>query len=185
MRPDFSRAYAQIKDDYAIPDGVMELEFTESLAFGNHSLLQSIVTECKRNGFLCSLDDFGAGYSSLNLLKSIYADVLKLDGLFFRQGDKDTNDDRGRELVKNIVAMAKSLGMKTVAEGVDTLEQVEQLREIGCDAVQGYVFAKPLPTQDFERFFESWQCAGKKRPSSRSLCLADPEIPGLALTVAP
>lgn len=157
MQPDFIWTYTRIKEQYDIPDGCLELEFTESLVFENPALLQPIVTDCKRHGFLCSLDDFGAGYSSLNLLKSIYVDVLKLDRLFFQYGD---NPERGRELIRNIVAMAKALGMKIVAEGVDVPDEVNRLRAIGCDAIQGYVFAKPMSTEDFGRFFDSWPGKG-------------------------
>ncbi len=149
MQADFVRQYSEIKEKYNIPDNHIELEFTESLVFQNHLLFRSIVSECKRHGFLCSLDDFGADYSSLNILKSIQVDVLKLDGLFFERGN---NAERGREIVKNIIAMAKALNMKTVAEGVDQPEQVDQLREMGCDAVQGYVFSKPMPQSEFVIF---------------------------------
>ncbi len=153
MQPDFMRAYTSIKEAYCIPDGHIELEFTESLVFGDHALFKTIVAECKRNGFLCSMDDFGAGYSSLNILKSIHVDVLKLDRQFFLYGN---DGERGQELVKNIIAMAKALHMKTVAEGVDEKSQVEQLRTMGCDAIQGYVFAKPMPAEDFGQFMKSW-----------------------------
>ncbi len=153
MQSDFIRTYLFIKEFYGIPDGFIELEFTESFVIENHTLFQSIVNECRLNGFLCSLDDFGAGYSSLNILKSIHVDVLKLDGLFFRY---DNESDRGRELVKNVIAMAQALNMKTVAEGVDESYQVEQLREMGCNAVQGYIFAKPMPIKEFEEFSRLW-----------------------------
>ncbi len=153
MRPDFVRSYTEIREAYGIPAGCIELEFTESLIFGNQKLFTAIVAECKRNGFLCSMDDFGAGYSSLNMLKSIHVDVLKLDRQFFLYGN---DAERGQELVKNIIAMAKALNMKTVAEGIDEEVQIEQLRAMGCDAIQGYVFAKPMPMEEFERFMESW-----------------------------
>ncbi len=160
MQPDFIRTYMTIKDLNAIPDGCIELEFTESLVFGNHKLFQSIVSDCRQNGFLCSMDDFGSGYSSLNLLKSIHMDVLKLDGLFFKPCE-DT--ERGQKLVKNIIAMANSLDMKTVAEGIETVDQVTQLREIGCNAVQGYVFSKPMPIGDFCQFFRQWNRNARPR----------------------
>ncbi len=158
MQPDFMRTYTEIRQSFGIPDGCIELEFTESLVFGNHALFQTTVKECKSNGFLCSLDDFGSGYSSLNILKSIYVDVLKLDRQFFLYDDEMT---RGQELVKNIIAMAKALNMKTVAEGIDDAAQVAQLRAMGCDAVQGYVFAKPMPEEEFTRYIEAWQTEGQ------------------------
>ena len=142
-----------IKEKNNIPNNCIELEFTESLIFGNHNLFQSIVSDCRRNGFLCSMDDFGAGYSSLNLLRSISVDTLKLDGLFFQT---DADSERGQKLVTSIIAMAKSLNMKTVAEGVETEIQVQQLREMGCDSIQGYVFAKPFPIYDFISFVNNW-----------------------------
>ncbi len=153
MRPDFIRSYTEIRDFYGIPAGCIEMEFTESLAFGDNTLFKTIVAECQDNGFLCSMDDFGSGYSSLNMLKAIPVDVLKLDRQFFLYGD---DAERGQELVKNIIAMAKALNMKTVAEGIEEEDQVEQLRAMGCDAIQGYVFAKPMPKEDFEQFVQSW-----------------------------
>ncbi len=173
--PDFIRAYAEVKERYGIPDGRLELEFTESLVFEDHARFRSIVEACRENGFLCALDDFGAGYSSLNLLKSLRVDVLKLDGLFFRDGGADLKnrapqedsarnprqyeDDaaRGHALVRNIIALAKALGMQTVAEGVESPDEVGRLREMGCDAVQGYVFAKPMPLDEFDRFLAGWE----------------------------
>lgn len=156
MRPDFIRSYTEIRQSYGIPAGCIELEFTESLAVGDSALFKATVSECKRNGFLCSMDDFGAGYSSLNMLKSIDMVVLKLDRQFFLYGD---DAQRGQELVKNMIAMAKDLKMKTVAEGIDDESLVEQLRAMGCDAVQGFVFAKPMPMDEFTKFADSW-CRG-------------------------
>lgn len=152
MRPDFIKAYTEIRDSYGIPAGCIELELTESLIFGDYKLFTTIVTECKRNGFLCSIDDFGTGYSSLNMLKSIYVDALKLDKQFFRHSE---DPERGQKLVKNIIAMAKDLHIKTVAEGIEEESQVEQLRAAGCDAIQGFVFARPMSMKDFEAFVKS------------------------------
>jgi EAL domain-containing protein (putative c-di-GMP-specific phosphodiesterase class I) len=99
------------------------------------------------NGFLVSMDDFGAGYSSLNSLKDLPLDVVKLDGELFRM----TNEvERGLTVIRNTITMAKDLRMKVVAECIETREQVEYLREVGCDLIQGYYYAKPMPTQKFE-----------------------------------
>lgn len=154
MRPDFIRSYNEIRQSYGLPANCIELEFTESLAFGDITLFKTVVSECKRSGFLCSMDDFGAGYSSLNMLKSIHVDVLKLDRQFFLYGD---DAERGQELVKNMIAMAKALKMKMVAEGIDDEALVEPLRAMGCDAIQGYVFAKPMPMEEFTQFVASWR----------------------------
>ncbi len=157
MQPGFVQTYKLIKEEHGIPDNCLELEFTESLVFENHALFSSIVSECKHSGFLCSLDDFGSGYSALNLLRSIHVDVLKLDRSFFMHDDEA---ERGCRLVENIVNMAKALDMKTVAEGVDSRFLLEQLRHMGCDMVQGYVFAKPMPAEEFTAFAQAWDGNG-------------------------
>lgn len=97
-------------------------------------------------GFCLSMDDFGAGYSSLNSLKDLPIDVLKLDMDFFRG---DGSKERGEIVVKETIRLAKSLHMKIVAEGIEKKEQVEFLAEQGCDMIQGYYFARPMPVSEF------------------------------------
>ncbi|WP_277407470.1 EAL domain-containing protein [Lacrimispora xylanisolvens] len=101
-----------------------------------------------KKGFICSLDDFGAGYSSLNLLKNLSIDIVKLDIMFFR---KSNDIRRERIVISNIINMAKELHIKTIAEGVEFTETVDFLKSAGCDIIQGYVFARPMPLEDFER----------------------------------
>ena len=98
-------------------------------------------------GFICSLDDFGSGYRSLNLLKNLPIDVLKLDIMFFH---KSEDSEKERIVVSNFIHMAKELRIKTIAEGVESVENVDFLRSCGCDVVQGYAFFKPMPLEDFE-----------------------------------
>lgn len=152
FQEDFLNYYVGIKEQYRIPDGVLELEFTEGIALDDYELFRSMVIELQENGFVCSMDDFGAGYSSLNILKELPIQVLKLDMLFFK---KDTDIRRTRIVITNIVRMAKELNMATVSEGVEHWEQVEYLRSTGCDVVQGYVFAKPMPIMEFEKLVAS------------------------------
>ncbi|ULQ60471.1 GGDEF domain-containing protein [Brucepastera parasyntrophica] len=147
LRDDFLEFYTAIKDKYGIPDYVLELEFTESVILDDYDLFYNTVVALRRNGFICSIDDFGAGYSSLNVLKNLPIDVLKLDALFFRKGDSDA---REQIVIENFIRMAKELNIKTVAEGVETSEQVVFLQNIGCDMIQGYIFSKPLPQDEFE-----------------------------------
>lgn len=154
LQSDIVQCYAGIKQKHGMQDGLIELEFTEGLLFENHKRFQAVVEEFRSHGFLCSLDDFGSGYSSLNILKSLKVDVLKLDRLFF---DYSGDEVRGRELVKMIISLAKFLHIKTVAEGIEDEAEVCWLREIGCDAVQGYVFSRPLPVEDFRRFLRRWE----------------------------
>ena len=115
-------------------------------------MLRRIILELKKEGFICSLDDFGSGYSSLNVLKDLPIQVLKLDVLFFR-GVSDI--DKAWVIVENIIHMAKQLNIRTVAEGVEEAEQIEHLRKCGCDIIQGYVFSRPLPADKFKELVET------------------------------
>ena len=144
----FVDRYVEIRDKYAIPPELLELEFTESIAFDNAKLLLQTVGRLKKEGFSCSIDDFGKGYSSLGLLKNLPLDVLKIDSFFFDEGP-DRNKDR--IIVEGIVDLVKKFNIKTVAEGIESMEQVEYLKRIGCDYVQGYVFYRPMPQAEYEK----------------------------------
>ncbi|MDY3751044.1 bifunctional diguanylate cyclase/phosphodiesterase [Christensenella minuta] len=144
---DFVSTYAKIKDRYKIPDGLMEIEFTESVAFENQDYMIQNVEHMRRHGFLCSLDDFGTGYSSLGILKDLSIDVLKLDAVFFRAKSEKS---RTYTVLKGIISIARALQIKTVAEGVEYKEQVDFLRKEGCDCVQGFYFYRPMPIAEFE-----------------------------------
>lgn len=146
--PDFTKTYIAIKDRYEIPDQVLEIEFTETVAFENQVYMREIVKELHDNGFTCSLDDFGTGYSSLGVLKNMSFDVLKLDGSFFRDSKDIT---RERKIISGVISMIQDLEIRTVAEGVEQEEQVEFLRNIGCDLIQGYYYYRPMPLDAFER----------------------------------
>lgn len=146
LREDFVAYYAQVKEAYGLPDGVIELEVTESLALGGEDLLCQLVCQLQERGFICSLDDFGSGYSSLNLLKNLPINVLKLDILFFK---RSVDKKRERIVVRHIINMAKELQIRVVAEGVEEMESVEFLRDAGCNIIQGYVFAKPMSREQF------------------------------------
>ena len=151
---DFVDWYTETKNRYGVPNGCIELEFTEDFVIEDKEMFIDTVRQLHENGFLCSLDDFGAGQSSLNVLKDIPVDILKLDMLFFRgiqQGE------RGWKLVKSVIEMAKVLSMKTVSEGVESPEQVAMLKQLGCDYIQGYVFSKPLCEREFIDFVKHWR----------------------------
>lgn len=145
----FLDAYVKIAQEFNIPPKLLEIELTESVVMEDSGRLTKVIDEIHREGFTCSMDDFGSGYSSLNLIQSIAVDTLKLDKIFFRKLDQDP--ERMRSVVGSIVNMAQALTMVTVAEGVEYPEQVEMLREIGCDYIQGYVFAKPMEVPSFEQ----------------------------------
>ncbi|WP_270191204.1 GGDEF domain-containing protein [Holdemania filiformis] len=152
FQDDFLDWYTAVKRRYAIPDGLLELEFTESVMLKDDQIFLQIVEELRKRGFICSLDDFGSGYSSLNILKNLPIQVLKLDILFFR---KSVDIARERIIIRNILTMAHELQMKTIAEGVETAEQVEFLKAAGCDIVQGYVYFKPMPLADFDQVLQA------------------------------
>lgn len=140
----------EIVDKYDIPYEYIELELTESVFTDNSEKLLKIMHKLHEIGFKLSLDDFGSGYSSLNMLKDIPVDVVKIDKEFFN----DTmNTQKGRAVISTVVDLAKNLDMDVISEGVETREQVEFLTEIHCAMVQGYYFAKPMPIADFEKLW--------------------------------
>lgn len=145
---DLAEHIRDLVDAYGVPHSVIEIELTESAFFDDKGALLSTVNRLKSYGFEISMDDFGAGYSSLNSLKDLPLDVLKLDAEFFR-GNND--DNRGEVVVSEAIKLAKNLNMRIVAEGVEKKEQVDFLAEHGCDMIQGFYFAKPMPISDFEQ----------------------------------
>lgn len=144
---DLAEHIAALVDEYGVPHEYIEIELTESAFFDDKSALLNTVMKLKQNGFDISMDDFGAGYSSLNSLKDLPLDVLKLDAEFFR-GEAD---GRSEVVVSEAIRLAKNLDMRIVAEGVEKKEQVDFLAANGCDMIQGFYFAKPMPVADFEQ----------------------------------
>ena len=149
--PQLAEIIKDIVDKYEIPHNLIELELTESAFLQNKQMLINTVNQLRNYDFLVSMDDFGAGYSSLNSLKDLPLDVVKLDGELFKM----TNEvERGLTVIRNTITMAKDLHMKVVAECIETREQVEFLCGVGCDIIQGYYFAKPMTLDQFEeRYF--------------------------------
>ena len=135
--------------EFGLNRGEMLLEITESAYTENSEQIISVVNSLRESGFHIEMDDFGTGYSSLNMITQVPIDALKLDMKFIRTAFADRKDTR---LLVAVIGLAKSLGLPTVAEGVETEEQVDALREMGCDIVQGYFFSRPLPADGFETF---------------------------------
>ena len=148
IEDDLAEQIRDAVDAIGTPHELIELELTESAFFDDKNALVSTIKRLKEYGFTVSMDDFGSGYSSLNSLKDIPLDVLKLDAEFFR-GDAD--DERREIVVAEAIKLAKCLNMRTVAEGVEVKEQVDFLADQGCDMIQGYYFAKPLPCNEYEQ----------------------------------
>ncbi len=145
-REDLAEHICRIVDKYQVPHHVIELELTESAFFDDKQVLLNTVKHLREFGFSVSMDDFGAGYSSLNSLKELQIDVLKIDADFFRGVDEV---ERGMLIVSEVIDLAKKLDMKIVAEGIESREQVDFLAEQECDLIQGYFFAKPMPIEEF------------------------------------
>lgn len=133
---------------YHIEPRNLELEITETMFTEDMEGLYAMMSSLREAGFLIEMDDFGSGYSSLNMLKDAPVDVIKIDRFFI---DEVMDTKRGRIIVSNSISMSQQLGMKVVAEGVETIDQVNFLKSIGCDIAQGYYYAKPLPQEEFEK----------------------------------
>ena len=141
----FIQEYYDMVKQTNVPRELIELEITESASVYKGINLKQITKDMKQKGFTIALDDFGTGYSSLNMLQDLSIDVLKIDKSFIdRIGESN--------LVKYIINMAKDFNIKTVAEGVETKEQIDILKNMGCDMAQGYYYAKPLSREDFVEY---------------------------------
>lgn len=149
---DFVQRYVDIRDQYQIPPELLEIEFTESIAIDNALLMARIVNRLRQEGFSCSIDDFGKGYSSLSLLKTLPIDTLKLDRFFF---DKSSDPERDMAVVEGVIELVHKFRIRTVAEGIESSDQVEDLKRMGCDFVQGYVFYRPMPEAEYAQVLDS------------------------------
>lgn len=135
-------------DRYSLPHKFIEVELTEGEDFHNNKVMGSVVNDLGNLGIETSIDDFGTGYSSLAMLRTLDIDVLKIDRSFIPKPPIDTNC-RSYLMLQGVVTLAKSLGLTIVAEGVETKEQLEVIENMGCDMIQGYIFDKPLPEEEF------------------------------------
>ncbi len=138
---------SDIINKYNIPSNLIEIELTETAILENKDDLDKLLLDFEKKEISISIDDFGAGYSSLGLIKSIKADTLKLDKSFL---DNPGDSKRGELVISGIVSLAQSLDMKIVAEGVEEESQIKFLKSINCESAQGYFYAKPMPINEFE-----------------------------------
>ena len=150
---DLSNTVASVLSESGLPPHMLELEVTESLALHSVSTTLSTLHACKALGVKLAMDDFGTGYSSLSYLKRYPLDALKIDQAFVRNITRDAGD---AAITRAIVAMAHSFGMSVIAEGVETVEQLDFLRGLRCEEFQGYLFSKPVPAQDAEKCFRGY-----------------------------
>lgn len=144
--PDYINQVAKIMKRYRIPNGFIELEVTETVFFDERNLMINTMNQLKHMELCISMDDFGSGYSSLNMLKDIPFDVIKIDREFFSEV---ITSEASILILRKIIEMAKGLGIRVLCEGVETAEQVEILRGLGCSYVQGYFYSRPVKSEEF------------------------------------
>lgn len=145
--PELANELEGLVEKYKLNPKLLELEITESAYMENPMYLLTAMEQLQNKGFVILMDDFGSGYSSLNMLRNVPVDILKVDMNFLQGEDKY---GRGRSILKSIVNMSKDIDVPTLIEGVETKEQVEFLRDIGCSQVQGYYYAKPMPLKEYK-----------------------------------
>ena len=143
---DFISIVSATLDKYSVAHWMIDIELTESMMTTDQELMIETVTALIAAGFSVSMDDFGSGSSSLNMLKNIMVDKVKLDREFLTQCETDA---RGRTIVRSVLRLAQQLQIKTIAEGVETAEQLEFLSDAGCDMAQGFYFARPMPGEKY------------------------------------
>ena len=144
--PNYTLNVQQIMLKYKIPKSLIELELTETVFFQERERMIEVMEELKRMNMDLSIDDFGSGFSSLNLLRDMPFDVLKIDKGFLNETN---TSESGKFILKKIIEMADGLGVRVICEGVETVEQAQMLMEIGCNYAQGYVYSKPIPMGEF------------------------------------
>ena len=152
FREDLVSVIVSLTEKYKLSEDMLRLEITESAFAESTQHVVDVVKALISRGFTVEIDDFGSGYSSLNTLKEVPAQILKLDMRFL---DSRGNTDRGGNILESIVRMSKWLGMSVIAEGVERRSQADYLGSIGCTYIQGYLYARPMPAADYERLARS------------------------------
>ena len=147
-----------VVEKYRLPESLLRLEITESAYMDNPEQVITMVNRLREHGFLVEMDDFGSGYSSLNMLKNVPVDVLKLDMKFLAGIDQ-----RGGNILNSVVRMAHWLDLPVIAEGVETLAQADYLHSVGCQVMQGYYYARPMPVNQFEELIDTASITNPER----------------------
>lgn len=149
---DLYKIFTELVQKYQIDADKLKLEITETVFMHDIKLHTRILSKLQSAGFSIEMDDFGSGYSSLNMLKNLTVDILKIDMFFLRSSQ---NSERSRLILTQIIKMSKKLGLTVISEGVETEENAEFLKNAGCDFFQGYLYSKPVPVSTFEKKFIS------------------------------
>lgn len=146
----FIDEYVKIADKYNIDKGKIDIEVTESATIDEKIDTLKVMNNIKSKGFIVSIDDFGTGYSSLSMLQNMPIDIIKIDKIFVDKANLNTNNN----IINYIVSIAKHLKIKTIVEGIETKEQVEFMKKINVDIIQGYYYSKPISKEEFEVYFK-------------------------------
>ncbi|MBQ4511722.1 MAG: EAL domain-containing protein [Anaerolineaceae bacterium] len=148
---DVAEEIKSIVKEYGVDPSKMRVEITESAMMEDIENRVKVLNDLEKHGFLVEMDDFGAGYSSLNMLKDMPVEVIKLDMVFLKETNNDT---KAKKILNHIVKLSDDLGVTSLTEGVETRDQYSMLVDMGCKLFQGYYFAKPMPVEEFEIFCE-------------------------------
>ena len=144
-----THVFKDIISEYGIDSSNILLEITESAYADDEAQIIEMVKELRNEGFKIEMDDFGTGYSSLNMIARLPIDVLKIDRSFVKNASEYPSDIKVLEV---IIDIAKYLNVPVIAEGVETKEQVDLIKKLGCDIIQGFYFSKPIPKEEFEKY---------------------------------
>ncbi len=150
--PDFVDHLEDIRKEYDVPSKYLRVELTESVMVNGPDYINDVIRKLHDRGYVVEMDDFGSGYSSLNVLKDIDLDIIKLDMRFLSQND---HGRKGGTILSSVVRMAKWLNLPVIAEGVETVEQADFLKSIGCEYIQGYLYSRPLPEDAYVKLISA------------------------------
>lgn len=167
--PDLVQQITGLTDRFGVDRKLLHLEITESAYTDHTDKVVKTVTQLQKEGFIIEMDDFGSGYSSLNMLSELSVDILKLDMKFIQK-----KDEHKKRILGFVISLAKWLNLTTVAEGVENKAQIDKLKRFGCDYVQGYYFSRPMPLHEFEQYLEEHnkkEKSGKPSSSEKELDL--------------
>jgi EAL domain-containing protein (putative c-di-GMP-specific phosphodiesterase class I) len=167
--PDIATAILDVVNEMGVPPAFLELEVTETAAAGAGDALRGNLNTLRRAGIGLAIDDFGTGYSNMMRLRELPFSRLKIDRGFIKNLTCTTEDMR---LVKSIITMADALGLRTVAEGVEHLDQLNALCKLGCAEIQGNLFSRPLSAEDMTRLLhQNLRFSDQSQPSRQALDL--------------
>ncbi|MBQ6336967.1 MAG: EAL domain-containing protein, partial [Ruminococcus sp.] len=146
---DLPAVFEKLAEKYSLDRKLIKIEITESSYISNTTLIRNTVRSLREKGFTVLMDDFGSGYSTLNMLKTLNIDIIKLDAQFLNIDEG--NEEKSIHILESVTNMAQSIGVPIIVEGVETKEQKDFLQDLGCRYIQGYYFYQPMPTAEYEK----------------------------------